>query len=128
MTAPLTRYVSGASAITCSHRVAIETLFNDHGVDGLAAVQQQQDTSALSGSSVAAALHDVGQLLALSFRQNKGAGFARHGHIVCASVSKYQSIYWGALTYFKDVLTLLPTQKSNQIDEFLLHNWHLTKP
>ena len=44
-----------------------------HGVDGLAAVQQQ-DASALSGLPVAAALNDLDQLLALSSRQNKGRG------------------------------------------------------
>lgn len=58
------------------HCVAMEPLFSGRGVHRLAAVQQQQGTSALSGSPVATALHDVGQLLALSFRQSKGAGFA----------------------------------------------------
>lgn len=58
------------------HRVAMKALFGGYGVDGLAAVQQQQGASALSGSPVAASLHDVAQLLAVGFAQHKRTGFA----------------------------------------------------
>jgi hypothetical protein len=72
----------------CAHRVAVQTLLGGHGVDGLAAVQQQQGACTLSGSPVAAALHDVGQLLAVGFAQHKGAGFAWHGAILGLAIPR----------------------------------------
>jgi hypothetical protein len=62
------------SITVCSYGISVEALFGCHGVDGLAPVKHQQRARALAIPPITAAFGDVGQLLALCFSQNKGAG------------------------------------------------------
>jgi hypothetical protein len=99
----------------CGRCFAVQTLLGSHGVDGLAAAQQQQGASALSGSPVAATLNNVGQLLALSFKQNKGAGFAGLSAILRWATFEYQLTDRRVLTLPKNL------HKPQQLKYRLLH-------
>ena len=65
--------------------------------DKLLADFEQFGARSLSHPPVAAALNDVGQLLALSFRQNKG-GVARHGAIFGLATFECQLTHRKTLT------------------------------
>jgi hypothetical protein len=99
----------------CGRCFVAQTLFVNCGVDGFAAVQLQQDASTLSGSPVAATLNNVGQLLALSFKQNKGAGFAGLSAILRWATFEYQLTDRKVLTLPKNL------HKPQQLKYRLLH-------
>jgi hypothetical protein len=99
----------------CGRCFAVQTLFVSYGVDGFAAVQLQQDASTLSGSPVAAMLNNVGQLLALSFKQNKGAGFVGLSAILRLATFEYQLTDRRVLTLPKNL------HKPQQLKYRLLH-------